>query len=1077
MRFHRLRIQNFAAIEHLDVELGPGLNVLYGPNDLGKSTAARAIHLGLLLPHNSAHCEQYMGWTSRGDPVVELTFESEAQRIWRVRKQFGKSGSSLLQESRNGQDFDDVERGRKVDAKLREILGWGIPEPGGAGGAKGLPTSFLATVLLSPQDDVSAALGSSLDGDSISSGKERIAAALQAVAQDPLFGLLLRETQARRDAAYTDKGAKKTAKGTVFKEAAERVKQTREEKEKLEHIVADSENVEQQLYELTHRRLQKQEELTAANHLIENLETSVAQDRSLSMAAEQIRLAQSEVLRVQTIRNQTEEAERELTALSQKIEDAQKQVSVTNQVKAEEEAALKAAEDAARAEESDPGMADTVARQELELRRSSLDRAAGEVQQRIDAALAAQKFVDALLVSERELKRQQEQAKLAADSILKAATESRRVEEQLQRCDLLERALDVFAADKQVAAAQAAVEKETALRNRLESISREHALLVGKRAGITVPPTGSIGAMRKLARELDTALAALDVGFVVQVNPKVPIDLAVRKDGEERESLSVTAPIEIEASAEVELSIGEIATVSVRGGRRVSREKAENLKDRWKREIEPHLTAASVSELDELESKIAEAQELDVSLRAKGSELESLQAQITELAGSMETFRAATKRRETCHALLGDVKLETLTAEIQALGTDAAAGWRSKRQRLSKEVEAARGLSNQATRNQTLADERTRQAKSTVDAARAAHDIALAAFPEGVGAALTAAQAALATANSEKANLATQLASLEQTIDQRKKRVDTALIAGRSSAEKAKLAVDTAQTQLTTAQNKYAEQQGRLHELRKQRDAENLVAAEASLSQAIQHHAGLAIPDRKVTEEEVKVARADAARFKSELETIEREIQKAHGALEQVGGAVARERLRDATEAFELAEHQEKEVEAEYEAWKLLLEQMKEADAAQASNLGQALVPAIAERFQELTDGRYQTVSLTAQLATEGVVVSGSVKLVNEISVGTREQLSTLYRLALAEYLHSTIVLDDQLVQSDNTRMGWFRKLLAEKARICQIVVFTCRPADYLSSDNLVPEGEDVHSDTDDDLIRAIDLGRALRKR
>ena len=50
------------------------------------------------------------------------------------------------------------------------------------------------------------------------------------------------------------------------------------------------------------------------------------------------------------------------------------------------------------------------------------------------------------------------------------------------------------------------------------------------------------------------------------------------------------------------------------------------------------------------------------------------------------------------------------------------------------------------------------------------------------------------------------------------------------------------------------------------------------------------------------------------------------------------------------------------------------------------------------------------------------------ISVGTREQLSTLYRLSLAEYLGSTIVLDDQLVQSDGNRMDWFRALLTEKA-------------------------------------------------
>src|ERR1700740_3688936 len=165
MRLHRLRITSFAAIGNVDIEFGPGLNVLYGPNDLGKSTVVAAIRLCLLLQHTSTNCDQYVGWTEGGDPLVEFTFETEAQRIWRVRKRFGKSGSSLLQESRNGQDFDDVERGRKVDGKLREILRWGIPEPGGTGGAKGLPTSFLATALLSPQGDVSAVLRNSLHDD------------------------------------------------------------------------------------------------------------------------------------------------------------------------------------------------------------------------------------------------------------------------------------------------------------------------------------------------------------------------------------------------------------------------------------------------------------------------------------------------------------------------------------------------------------------------------------------------------------------------------------------------------------------------------------------------------------------------------------------------------------------------------------------------------------------------------------------------------------------------------------------------------------------------------------------------
>src|SRR5262245_35224116 len=129
---------------------------------------------------------------------------------------------------------------------------------------------------------------------------------------------------------------------------------------------------------------------------------------------------------------------------------------------------------------------------------------------------------------------------------------------------------------------------------------------------------------------------------------------------------------------------------------------------------------------------------------------------------------------------------------------------------------------------------------------------------------------------------------------------------------------------------------------------------------------------------------------------------------------------------------------------------MKEADAAQASNLGQVLAPKIATRFEELTARRYETVCLDPHLGTEGVFVTGAVRDSERISVGTRERLSTLYRLCLADYLKTMIVLDDQLVQSDETRMDWFRALLNEKARTFQILVFTCRPGDYLDRASMV---------------------------
>jgi len=85
--------------------------------------------------------------------------------------------------------------------------------------------------------------------------------------------------------------------------------------------------------------------------------------------------------------------------------------------------------------------------------------------------------------------------------------------------------------------------------------------------------------------------------------------------------------------------------------------------------------------------------------------------------------------------------------------------------------------------------------------------------------------------------------------------------------------------------------------------------------------------------------------------------------------------------------------------------------------------------------------------------------------------------LSLAEYLRAAIVLDDQLVQSDNTRMDWFRALLTEKARSFQIIVFTCRPSDYLLPNALVPQGSTVYADTDGGFVRAVDLVRALRRR
>jgi hypothetical protein len=138
---------------------------------------------------------------------------------------------------------------------------------------------------------------------------------------------------------------------------------------------------------------------------------------------------------------------------------------------------------------------------------------------------------------------------------------------------------------------------------------------------------------------------------------------------------------------------------------------------------------------------------------------------------------------------------------------------------LSKEAEVSRAVANQAATVRTLADERTRQSRLALDAAVAARDLSQTAFPEGVDAALAGAKAALASSIAEKEKVAAEFASLERTIEERKKRIDAAVGGARANADKAAIAVEKGQVDLTAAMTGHASHDGRLIELRKLRDA------------------------------------------------------------------------------------------------------------------------------------------------------------------------------------------------------------------------------------------------------------------
>jgi hypothetical protein len=582
---------------------------------------------------------------------VEITFASEPQRIWRVAKKFGRSGASVLYESRDGVDFgDEAARGRAVDGRLRQLLGWGIPEPGGKEGSKGIPTSFLATALLSPQGDVGAVLKASLKEDPATSGKERIAAALEAMAQDPLFMEVLRKTQERYEAAFTPKGMKSKAQGSVFKTAADRVNQTQAEMEGLQQLVADSEGARKLMNDLADQKTKKQEHHAEASSQLETLERLAGETARRAAAWEKVREAQEEVDRIQGIAADTENLERETQGLVRAAATAAQALATAKAGHAEAVTAVRSAEAAVQAQSSQSAVT-----AELRLRVAEAEQRASAARQAIAAAQAAQKFVDAVKTAEGELEERRWSALLAAEAESEAGERLAAAEKALQRCDVLECAIDLQAAEACAVKAEKDVETEARLGRGLTTLSAELEDLRTRRAAIIVPAAGALGRMRRLESDLAAARGALDVGLVAIVMRKRPVDLRVRTDSHDAQYVAKTDPVDIEADAEVELDIGDVATVQIRGGRREAQARVRTLQDRWRTEVEPHLAAAGVADLAALDAACEKARELDTAIRDKDIEARALRTDIAGLAGAAGALQQATTRVAACRLALGDV--------------------------------------------------------------------------------------------------------------------------------------------------------------------------------------------------------------------------------------------------------------------------------------------------------------------------------------------------------------------------------------------------------------------------------------
>ena len=353
MRLLSLEVEHFRAIRSARLLFGPGLNVVHGPNDRGKSTLTEALRAVLLVAPGSAEARTFATWNAAGGqfPRVSITLECQGA-TWRIEKVFAQGSrakASLDKSTDGGTRYQPHAQGRDVEGKLRDLLQWGLAPPGGRGATHRTET-FLTTALLGKQGEVSAIFEASLKGDQHDSGRTLVTRALDALGQDPLVTKLLDRLKDRAGEVYTASGRHKRSMDSPLVRAQSELREREERVRALEEAARKSNEIEQQVVELLQARERALEFRDQARAHLEQLRRYQASavererlDRELTQCCREFERVTKGANAIDAARRECEAAQAELAS----AEDEQMQAA--NAAKLAEEEAMAARDRLARA--------------------------------------------------------------------------------------------------------------------------------------------------------------------------------------------------------------------------------------------------------------------------------------------------------------------------------------------------------------------------------------------------------------------------------------------------------------------------------------------------------------------------------------------------------------------------------------------------------------------------------------------------------------------------------------------------------------------------------------------------------
>ncbi|WP_022949738.1 AAA family ATPase [Methylohalobius crimeensis] len=301
---------------------------------------------------------------------------------------------------------------------------------------------------------------------------------------------------------------------------------------------------------------------------------------------------------------------------------------------------------------------------------------------------------------------------------------------------------------------------------------------------------------------------------------------------------------------------------------------------------------------------------------------------------------------------------------------------------------------------------------------------------------------------------------------------ETALRTAQEEAETARRGQETARaalagpedtlsrlrTELGTVDARHEDAQERLEALRRRlreaeaaRSADGLAAAVKAAKNAVsEQRMAVADLEARRTDETLPQLDARIRRLEKAIgdrrdkrEKLKIDIKGLESRIEATEGAGLDEAIAQKAREVALCEEECRRSEREVEILTLLLSTLRDAEQTAKERYLSPVLSRVRPYLQLLFPGA--DIRIDENLRITGVVrEAGHEEAFHHLSMGTREQIAILVRLAFAEMLveqghPATVVLDDALVFSDDRRIGRMFDILNMAARNTQILILTCR--------------------------------------